>query len=113
MTDVLVVDNYDSFTHNLVQQLWELGAEVEVVRNDAVDLGDVRRMAPTHVVLSPGPGRPEVDRDFGICGVLIDELVDTPILGVCLGHQRIGWRLGASVVRSPSIVHGKVDRFRH
>lgn len=110
---VLLIDNYDSFTHNLMQQLWGLGADVEVVRNDALSLADVQALAPSHVVLSPGPGRPENRRDFGICTQVIDTLTTTPILGVCLGHQGIGHRTGAKVVRAPSIVHGKVDRVQH
>ncbi|MCB9688183.1 MAG: aminodeoxychorismate/anthranilate synthase component II [Alphaproteobacteria bacterium] len=111
--NVVLVDNYDSFTHNLVQHLRTLDATVTVVRNDAVDLDGLRALAPTHVVLSPGPGRPEVREDFGVCGDVIDALVDVPVLGVCLGHQGIGWRLGGRVVRAPSIVHGKTDRVAH
>ncbi|MDP6620619.1 MAG: aminodeoxychorismate/anthranilate synthase component II, partial [Nitrospinota bacterium] len=77
MSRVLLVDNYDSFTHNLYQLLGEAGAEVEVVRNDAVDLAGARALAPTHVVISPGPGHPGVARDFGICGELIERLAPT------------------------------------
>lgn len=110
---VVLVDNYDSFTHNLVQQLWGLGAEVVVLRNDAVELDGIRALEPTHVVLSPGPGRPENPRDFGVCREVIDQLVDVPTLGVCLGHQGIGWRMGGRVVRAPAIVHGKVDKVMH
>lgn len=110
---VVLIDNYDSFAHNLMQALWTLGAEVEVLRNDAVTVAEVVARQPTHVVLSPGPGRPEVPRDFGVCAGLIDTLVDTPLLGVCLGHQGICWRLGGEVVRAPRIVHGKVDHIQH
>jgi anthranilate synthase/aminodeoxychorismate synthase-like glutamine amidotransferase len=110
---VLLIDNYDSFAHNLMQALWGLGAEVTVVRNDAIDRSGAVAADPTHVVLSPGPGRPEVPRDFGVCADLIDHLTDTPLLGVCLGHQGIAWRMGGAVVRAPEIVHGKVDRITH
>ena len=110
---VLLIDNYDSFAHNLMQALWGLGAEVTVVRNDAIDLAGARAAHPTHVVLSPGPGRPDVARDFGVCADLIDHLTDTPILGVCLGHQGIAWRMGGVVVRAPEIVHGKIDTITH
>lgn len=111
---VLLVDNYDSFTHNLYQALAILGAQVEVHRNDAIDLAAARALAPSHIVLSPGPGHPENARDFGICGALVDALKgQVPILGVCLGHQGIAHRLGAPVVRAPSIWHGKVDEVQH
>lgn len=110
---VLLIDNYDSFTHNLLQQIWGLGAEVTVVRNDAVDLAGVRALAPSHVVLSPGPGRPDVPRDFGVCRDVIDHLTAVPVLGVCLGHQGIGWRMGGRVVAAPEIVHGKTDTVTH
>ena len=110
---VVLIDNYDSFAHNLMQALWGLGAEVEVVRNDAITVAEVQAKRPTHVVLSPGPGRPEVARDFGVCADLIDTLTAVPTLGVCLGHQGIGWRMGGAVVRAPSIVHGKVDHIQH
>ncbi len=110
---VLLIDNYDSFAHNLMQALWALGAEVRVVRNDRITLAEARDWAPSHVVLSPGPGRPDVPRDFGVCADLIDHFTDVPTLGVCLGHQGIAWRLGGVVVRAPEIVHGKVDHVQH
>ena len=110
---VLLIDNYDSFAHNLMQALWGLGAEVQVVRNDRITLEEAVARRPTHVVLSPGPGRPEVPRDFGVCAALIDHLTATPLLGVCLGHQGIAWRMGGAVVRAPSIVHGKVEPISH
>ncbi len=114
MKRVLLIDNYDSFTHNLYQLLGELGAEVRVVRNDAIDVDEAVEYAPTHVVLSPGPGHPARERDFGICGPLIDALGPTiPLLGVCLGHQGIAHRLGGQVTRASRIMHGKVDRVRH
>jgi len=114
MTRVLLVDNFDSFTYNLYQLLGELGAEVVVRRNDAMDLEGARALAPTHVVLSPGPGHPANPRDFGVCADLITELAPAlPLLGVCLGHQGIAHRLGGRVVRAGRIMHGKVDRIRH
>lgn len=110
---VLLIDNYDSFTHNLLQQLWGLGAEVSVVRNDRIDLATIRDRAPSHIVLSPGPGRPDHPRDFGVCRDIIDHLPGVPTLGVCLGHQGIGWRMGGRVVPAPDIVHGKTDTISH
>lgn len=111
---VLLVDNYDSFTHNLAQLLGMAGAEVTVVRNDATDLAAVRAMAPTHIVLSPGPGHPTNPRDFGICRALVEELAaTTPLLGVCLGHQGLAACFGADVVRAPMVVHGKTSWIRH
>ena len=111
---VLLIDNYDSFTHNLYQRLGELGAQVHVARNDAIDLDGARALAPTHVVLSPGPGHPSRERDFGICGPIIEALGPAiPLLGVCLGHQGIAHRLGGRVTRACRIMHGKVDRVRH
>ncbi len=112
---VVLIDNYDSFTHNLYQQIGVLGARVTVARNDAVDLAAVRAMAPTHIVLSPGPGHPDNPRDFGICAAILDEIAmeGLPVLGVCLGHQGIVSRLGGIVHRAPEIVHGKTARVRH
>jgi anthranilate synthase component 2 len=108
---VLVIDNYDSFTFNLVQYLRELGAAVTVERNDALSVADVARADPAAIVMSPGPRIPE---EAGICVELVRELGDTvPILGVCLGHQAIGVAYGAQVVRAPSVVHGKVGAVHH
>lgn len=104
---IVVIDNYDSFTFNLVQYLGEMGAELAVLRNDAVTVDEVRAMAPRGIVLSPGPGIPE---NAGICVALIRELADTiPILGVCLGHQAIGAAFGARVARAPRLMHGKTS----
>jgi anthranilate synthase/aminodeoxychorismate synthase-like glutamine amidotransferase len=112
--DVLIIDNYDSFTYNLYQYLGELGGEVEVARNDAITIDEVRARKPSHIVLSPGPGSPDKPRDFGVCGPLILSLgASVPILGVCLGHQGIIHHLGGRVVRAPKIVHGKTSRVRH
>lgn len=110
---VLIVDNYDSFTYNLYQYIGELGGEPVVKRNDEVDLAGIAELAPTHIVLSPGPGSPDKERDFGICKQVIIELArSTPVLGVCLGHQGIVQHLGGKVVRAPRIVHGKTSRVR-
>jgi anthranilate synthase component 2 len=108
---ILVLDNYDSFTYNLVQYLGELGAEVKVVRNDEVTVEDVAAMAPERIVISPGPGTPD---DAGISLGLIERLgARVPILGVCLGHQAIGQAFGGKVVGARRVMHGKVSRIRH
>jgi len=108
---ILVIDNYDSFTYNLVQQLGELGAEIEVVRNDQLTLDDIRRMNPSHIVISPGPGDPD---DGGISLDTIREFGPTvPVLGVCLGHQCIGQAFGGVVKRAPKLMHGKTSQISH
>ena len=114
---IIVIDNYDSFTYNLVQYLGELGAElpvakeVQVYRNDQITLEDIRRLQPAAVVISPGPGRPE---DAGISLKLIEELGPTlPILGVCLGHQSIGQVFGGKIVSAPVLMHGKTSQVEH
>jgi anthranilate synthase component 2 len=108
---VLVIDNYDSFTFNLVQYLRELGATVTVERNDAVSIAAIARSGPAAIVMSPGPRTPE---EAGICVDLVRELgADVPMLGVCLGHQAIGVAYGAKVVRAPAVVHGKVGPVHH
>jgi anthranilate synthase/aminodeoxychorismate synthase-like glutamine amidotransferase len=108
---VCVIDNYDSFTYNLVQYLGELGAEVTVMRNDAVSLDDIARVKPDRIVISPGPGRPE---DAGITMDVIKRFgAQTPILGVCLGHQAIGAVFGGSVVRASVPMHGKTSTIEH
>jgi anthranilate synthase/aminodeoxychorismate synthase-like glutamine amidotransferase len=111
---VLVIDNYDSFTYNLVQELAELGAAPTVVRNDAWTLDQVREFAPDGIVISPGPGTPERPTDVGISNDVIRELgPSTPLLGVCLGHQCIGFVFGARIVRAPQLVHGKTSQIYH
>ncbi|PYR35843.1 MAG: aminodeoxychorismate/anthranilate synthase component II [Acidobacteria bacterium] len=108
---VLVLDNYDSFTYNLVQYLGELGADVTVVRNDAATIDAITRIAPQRIVISPGPGRPE---DAGVTMELIRQLgSQVPILGVCLGHQAIGAVFGGSVVRAAVPMHGKTSTIEH
>jgi len=108
---VLVIDNYDSFTFNLVQYLGELGADVQVRRNDAVDVAGVRALAPARIVISPGPGRPE---NAGVSGEVIRQLAaEVPILGVCLGHQAIGQVFGGQVVAAPAPRHGKTSSVVH
>jgi len=114
---IIVIDNYDSFTYNLVQYLGELGAElpiaseVQVYRNDQISLAEIRQLQPAAVVISPGPGRPE---DAGISLELIKELGPTlPILGVCLGHQSIGQVFGGKIVSAPVLMHGKTSQVEH
>jgi len=108
---ILVVDNYDSFTYNLVQYLGELGAEVSVVRNDAATIDEIGAKRPERIVISPGPGRPE---DAGVTMDVIKRLgPQTPIFGVCLGHQAIGAAFGGSVVRASVPMHGKTSTIEH
>ncbi|MCZ6805865.1 MAG: aminodeoxychorismate/anthranilate synthase component II [Deltaproteobacteria bacterium] len=108
---ILVIDNYDSFTYNLVQYLAELGAEVVVRRNDAVTVPEVEKLAPAGVLISPGPGRPE---QAGVSLDIIEQLGSrTPIFGVCLGHQSIAQRFGASIVRAERLMHGRTSEIIH
>jgi anthranilate synthase component 2 len=108
---ILMIDNYDSFTYNLVQYLGELGAEVEVHRNDQITVDEVAAKKPSHIVLSPGPCTPN---EAGICLDLIAQLQGKfPILGVCLGHQAIGQSFGGTVRRAREVMHGKVSRIHH
>ena len=111
---VLIVDNYDSFTYNLVQELAELGAVPTVIRNDAWTLAQVREFAPDGIVISPGPGTPENPADVGISNDVIRECgPTTPLLGVCLGNQCIGYVFGGRIARAPELVHGKTSRIYH
>jgi anthranilate synthase component II len=108
---ILIIDNYDSFTYNLVQLIGQLSADVTVARNDEVSVDEIKRMEPSHIVLSPGPGRPE---HAGVCVEVVKQLGPTvPLLGVCLGHQAIGYAFGCSIVRAPSLMHGKTSMILH
>jgi len=114
---ILVIDNYDSFTYNLVQYLGELGQQeaiakdIQVYRNDKITLSEIQRLCPDGIVISPGPGRPE---DAGISMELIDTLgSDVPILGVCLGHQCMGQVYGGKIVLAPELMHGKTSSIHH
>ncbi len=108
---LLMIDNYDSFTYNLVQYLQTLGAEVQVARNDALSVDEIERLAPAQIVISPGPCTPN---EAGVSLELIERLGQRiPILGVCLGHQGIGQAYGGDVVRAKRIMHGKTSRIRH
>jgi para-aminobenzoate synthetase component 2 len=108
---ILVIDNYDSFTYNLVQYLGELGAELDVRRNDAIDVAEARALAPDAVIISPGPCTP---KEAGISVKLLREMGgEAPILGVCLGHQCIGEAFGAEVVRAGRLMHGKTSPILH
>ena len=108
---LLMIDNYDSFTFNLVQYLGELGEDVRVARNDALSIEDIRNLAPHRIVISPGPGTPDE------AGVTLDVIAKLggviPILGVCLGHQSIGQAFGGRVIRAPQIMHGKTSPIHH
>jgi anthranilate synthase/aminodeoxychorismate synthase-like glutamine amidotransferase len=108
---VLVIDNYDSFTYNLVQYLGELGAEIRVKRNDEITIGEIEAMKPAQLLISPGPGRPE---DAGVTMDVIRHFgAKTPILGVCLGHQAIGMAYGGVVCRATTPMHGKTSTVVH
>lgn len=108
---VLMIDNYDSFTYNVVQYLAELGAEVHTYRNDAITLEEIEALAPSHLVVSPGPCTPN---EAGISMAAIEHFAGKlPILGICLGHQAIGQVYGGEVVRAPQVMHGKTSKVRH
>jgi len=108
---ILVIDNYDSFTYNLVQLIGELGFEICVFRNDKITVPEIKKLRPDRIILSPGPGRPENAR---ICIPLIKSLYKKiPIFGVCLGHQAIGYAFGGKIVNAPEILHGKTSQIHH
>lgn len=108
---VLMLDNYDSFTYNLVQYLGELGADLKVYRNDAIDLNKIKKLNPKKIVISPGPGRPE---KAGISVDVIKEFAGkVPILGVCLGHQCLGYAYGGKIIRAKKLMHGKTSKIKH
>ena len=108
---IAVIDNYDSFTYNLVQYLGEMGAQLRVFRNDSISVADLKVLAPSHLVISPGPGIPD---DSGVSLAAIRELGPTvPTLGVCLGHQAIGAVFGGTIQRAPELMHGKTSDIHH
>ena len=108
---ILMIDNYDSFTYNLVQYLGELGQNLKVFRNDKISLTKIKRLAPSKIVISPGPGRPE---DAGIsCEVIKKFAGRIPILGVCLGHQAIGYVYGGKIIHAKNLMHGKTSMIYH
>jgi anthranilate synthase/aminodeoxychorismate synthase-like glutamine amidotransferase len=111
---ILLLDNYDSFVYNLKQYVGELGPEVTVVRNDAIDVNGIRRFDPDAVMISPGPGHPAVKRDFGVCSeALTGFCQEVPTLGVCLGHQGIAHCYGGTVSRAAELMHGKTSVIEH
>lgn len=108
---LLMIDNYDSFTYNVVQYLGELGAEVQVYRNDAIDIATIAKLQPDHIVVSPGPCSPN---EAGISTAVIQHFAGSiPILGICLGHQSIGQVYGGKIVRAGKVMHGKVSKIHH
>ncbi|MDP2981296.1 MAG: aminodeoxychorismate/anthranilate synthase component II [Candidatus Omnitrophota bacterium] len=108
---MLMIDNYDSFTYNLIQYLSELGQKVVVYRNDKINIEQIKRLMPSHIVISPGPGRPE---EAGISEDVIKEFgPKIPLLGVCLGHQAIGEVFGGKVIRADKLMHGKTSQIYH
>jgi anthranilate synthase/aminodeoxychorismate synthase-like glutamine amidotransferase len=108
---ILMIDNYDSFTYNLVQYLSSLGQKVKVFRNDKISIGAIKKLKPKKIIISPGPGRPE---DAGIsCEVIRKFCGKVPILGVCLGHQSIGYVFGGKIVHAKELMHGKTSKIYH
>lgn len=108
---ILLIDNYDSFTYNIYQYLGECGADVVTIRNDKISIEEIEKMSPEAIVLSPGPGRPE---HAGICADVVRRLGETiPILGICLGHQAIGYAYGGNIIGAKSIMHGKESKILH
>jgi anthranilate synthase component 2 len=111
---VLVIDNYDSFVYNLVQYIGELGPETIVYRNDQVTLQQVKALRPDRIVLSPGPGNPEDEHNFGVCKQILQQVSrEVPTLGVCLGHQGIISTFGGKVVSAKRLMHGKTSQIKH
>lgn len=112
MTRITVIDNYDSFTYNVVHGLAHAGADVSVHRNDAIDRDRLAADRPDGIVLSPGPGHPGVARDFGVCTDLVKRPLDVPMMGICLGMQGMALHTGGAVDRAPEVVHGETRRFK-
>ena len=111
---VIVIDNYDSFVYNLVQYIGELGAEVIVHRNDQITLEEVQKLKPDRIVISPGPGKPEEERYFGVCRAILQKLSpQVPTLGVCLGHQGIISVHGGRIISAKRLMHGKTSSIKH
>ncbi|MBI5414152.1 aminodeoxychorismate/anthranilate synthase component II [Candidatus Peregrinibacteria bacterium] len=114
MKKTLVIDNFDSFVFNLVQYVGELGGNPIVFRNNEITFEEAEKLAPTHIIISPGPGNPEDEKYFGVCGNLILKMGSKiPLLGVCLGHQGIAAVFGGRVVKAPEIMHGKASQIFH
>jgi anthranilate synthase component 2 len=112
--DVLIIDNYDSFVYNLAQYVGQLGAKPIVYRNNQITLYDVQQLNPDRIVISPGPGRPDDHRYFGICTDIIRKFGPrVPTLGVCLGHQGIAYAFGGSIVPTKQLMHGKTSLIKH
>jgi anthranilate synthase component 2 len=111
----LIIDNYDSFTYNLYQYIGELGGNPVVFRNDEINLTQIKKLKPTRIILSPGPGTPEKKSDFGVCKDIVLEFKTLliPTLGVCLGHQGIIYYLGGKIIQAPKIMHGKSSLIYH
>lgn len=109
---LLIIDNYDSFTYILAQYFAELGAEPKVIKNDEWTLEQVQAFKPSHIVISPGPGSPDVAEDFGVCREVL-EWSPVPVLGVCLGMQGMAWAAGARIVKAPQVMHGKRSEISH
>ena len=109
---ILIIDNYDSFTYNLYQLVGKYTGDITVVRNDEITIKEIKKMKPTHIILSPGPGNPKNERDFGICKKILQEFKGIPTLGVCLGHQGIFVEYGGKITHTLP-VHGKKDIIHH
>jgi anthranilate synthase component 2 len=107
---ILMIDNYDSFTYNVVQYCLELGADLKVIRNDELSVEEIKKLNPQKIIISPGPATPD---DAGVCLDVIKEFADTtPILGICLGHQSIAQVFGGEVIRAPQMMHGKTSKIQ-
>lgn len=109
---ILIIDNYDSFTYNLYQLVGKYSPDILVVRNDKINVEEIEKIKPSHIILSPGPGNPENERNFGICKKILQKFKEIPILGVCLGHQGIFVEYGGNIIKTLP-VHGKKDMITH